>query len=124
MVTGFTMFLAYKRPRRARWWALLIGLSLPAAGAIAYLLKEHPSRGLIAGSFAGMAFSIVAAVGGTVLRRVVNELFPPKASSSPAPSTFAAPISNSAAPANAIAQPTSNAAGSPPQSRTTTNTGH
>jgi hypothetical protein len=78
MVTGFAMFLAYKCPQRTWWWAALIGLSLPAAVLLNYLTREKPSLGMVAGSFAGLAFSIVAAVGGKVLRRVVAELFPPK----------------------------------------------
>lgn len=78
MVTGFSMFLAYKRPQRMWWWAALIGLSLPVAVLLNYLTREKPSLGMVAGSFAGLAFSIVASVGGKVLRRVVAELFPPK----------------------------------------------
>lgn len=84
MVTGFTMFLAFKRPQRVWWWAAIIGLSLPFAVLLTYLTRETPSLGMVAGSFAGLAFSLVAAVGGKVLCRVVAELFPPKA---PPPST-------------------------------------
>jgi len=88
MVTGFTMFLAYRRPERVWRWALLVGLSMPAAGFVALLTREHPSRGMIAGTFAGLAFSIVAAIGGRVLHRARTILFarkdsevPPKANS-------------------------------------------
>jgi hypothetical protein len=84
MVTAFSMFLSYKRPQRMWWWAAVIGLSLPTAVLLSYLTRERPSLGMVAGSFAGLAFSIVAAVGGKVLKRVVGELFPPK--SPPAPS--------------------------------------
>jgi hypothetical protein len=70
------MFLAYMRPQRVWRWAILMGSSLPAAALVAHLTREKPSLGLIAGSFAGLAFSIVAAVGGHFLRRVVNTLFP------------------------------------------------
>jgi hypothetical protein len=76
MVTGFTMFLAYRRPERVWRWALLVGLSLPAGGLLAYLGHEKPSRGMIIGAFAGLAFSIVAAFGGALLRRAVGILFP------------------------------------------------
>ncbi len=79
MVTGFSMFLAYIRPKQVWWWAAVIGLSLPAAVLLNYLTREKPTLGMVAGAFAGLAFSIVAAVGGRVLRRVVAELFPPKA---------------------------------------------
>jgi hypothetical protein len=78
IVTGCTMFLAYKRPQRISWWAAIVGLSLPAAVLLMYLTREKPSLGMVAGSFAGVAFAVVAAVGGKVLRRVVAELFPPK----------------------------------------------
>ncbi len=78
MVTGFAMFLSYRRPQRLWWWAAIIGLSLPAAVLLSYFGREKPSLGMIAGSFAGLAFSIVASVGGSILRRVVIELFPPK----------------------------------------------
>jgi len=75
MVTGFTMFLAYRRPERVWRWALLVGLSMPAAGFVALLTRERPSRGMIAGTFAGLAFSIVAAIGGRVLHRARAILF-------------------------------------------------
>jgi hypothetical protein len=78
MVTGFAMFLAYMRPQRTWWWALMIGLSLPSAVLVTYLTRDKPSLGMVAGSFAGLAFSIVASVGGKFLRRVVGELFPAK----------------------------------------------
>ena len=76
LVTGATMFLAYQRPVRVWRWAVLIGLSLPVAALIALLTRNKPTLGMVAGSFAGLAFSIVAAAGGQVLRRVVRELFP------------------------------------------------
>lgn len=77
MVTGFTMFLAYRRPERVWRWAVLMGLSMPLAGLFALLTRVRPSRGMIAGTFAGLAFSIVAAVGGRVLHRARGILFPP-----------------------------------------------
>lgn len=77
-VAAATMFLAYMRPQRAWRWALLMGLCLPAATLIAQLNNEKPSLGMIAGSFAGLAFAVVAAIGGVVLRRIVAILFPPK----------------------------------------------
>jgi Na+/proline symporter len=80
MVTGFSMFLAYKRPKLVWWWAAVIGLSLPAAVLLNYLTREKPTLGMVAGAFAGLAFSIVASVGGKVLRQVVHELFPGKKS--------------------------------------------
>ena len=78
MVTAFSMFLAYMRPKQVWWWAAVIGLSLPAAVLLNYLTREKPTLGMVAGAFAGLAFSIVASVGGKVLRRLVGELFPAK----------------------------------------------
>jgi len=83
MVTGFTMFLAYCRPERVWRWALLVGLSMPAAAFIALLTRQRPSRGLIVGSFAGLAFSIVASFGGRVLYRAKAALFPKKVDAIP-----------------------------------------
>jgi len=79
MVTGFTMLLAYKRPEQVWRWALVVGLGMPVAGLFALLTRERPSRGMIAGTFAGLAFSIVAAVGGKVLNSAKRQLFPKKA---------------------------------------------
>ena len=79
-VTAAAMFLSYKRPQRIWRWMLLIGLSLPAATLLAQLSRERPPLGMIAGSFAGLAFAIVASVGGRVLHRVVDVLFPKKES--------------------------------------------
>ena len=76
MVTGFTMFLAYLRPDRVWRWALVVGLGMPAAALVALLTRLRPSRGMIAGTFAGLAFSVVAAIGGKILHRAVSELFP------------------------------------------------
>lgn len=76
MVTGFTMFLAYRRPERVWRWAALMGLSMPLAGLVALLTRVRPSRGMIAGTFAGLAFAIVAAIGGRVLNRARGILFP------------------------------------------------
>ena len=78
MVTAFTMFLAYRRPTRVWRWAVLVGLGMPAAGFLALLTRERPSRGMIAGTFAGLAFSIVAAIGGKVLHRARTILFEKK----------------------------------------------
>ena len=76
MVTGFTMFLAYRRPERVWRWAVVMGISMPVAALVALLTRVRPNRGMIAGTFAGLAFSIVAAVGGRVLHRARGILFP------------------------------------------------
>ncbi len=75
VVTGATMFLAYKRPTRIWRWAIVVGLSLPLATVIAHFAQYHPTLGMVVGSFAGTAFAIVGAIGGMFLRRVVTILF-------------------------------------------------
>lgn len=84
-VTGFTMFLSYMRPLRVWRWMIVMGLSLPLATLVAQLTREKPPLGMVAGSFAGVAFAVVAAVGGQVLRRVVLILFPKRESISDPP---------------------------------------
>jgi hypothetical protein len=86
-VTAFTMFLAYKRPERSWRWMLVLGLCLPASVLAAQLTREKPPLGMIAGSFAGLAFSIVAGIGGQLLRKAVVLLFPPSAAQDNASST-------------------------------------
>ena len=78
LVTGATMFLAYRRPRRVWRGAAIMGLSLPAAALLSLITRVKPTLGQVVGSFAGLAFAIVAAFGGQVLQRVVRELFPRK----------------------------------------------
>jgi hypothetical protein len=77
-VTAFTMFLTYKRPERIWRWIVIMALSLPAAVLFAQLTRSRPPLGMVAGSFAGSAFAIVAGIGGVLLRRAVGILFPPK----------------------------------------------
>ncbi|HET9697172.1 MAG TPA: hypothetical protein VFP40_09930 [Terriglobales bacterium] len=77
-VTAFTMFLAYKRPRRIWRWIMVMALSLPMAVVVAQVTQTRPPLGMVAGSFAGSAFAIVAGIGGQLLRRAVDVLFPQK----------------------------------------------
>lgn len=77
-VTAFTMFLTYKRPERIWRWILVMAVSLPAAVLFAQLTRTKPPLGMVAGSFAGSAFAIVAGFGGQLLRRAVTVLFPKK----------------------------------------------
>lgn len=77
-VTAFTMFLAYKRPQRIWRWIMVMALSLPMAVVVAQVTQTRPPLGMVAGSFAGSAFAIVAGIGGQLLRRAVDVLFPQK----------------------------------------------
>ena len=75
LVAMATMFLGAMRPRRPWLWALLVALCVPAAQLIAYLGREHFTRGAIFGSLALLAPAFVCAYGGAIGRKLVGELF-------------------------------------------------
>jgi hypothetical protein len=75
LVAMVTMFLGALRPRRPWVWALLVALCVPAAQLVAYIGREHFTRGAIFGSFALLAPAFVCAYGGAVGRKLVGELF-------------------------------------------------
>ncbi|MBZ5567508.1 MAG: hypothetical protein LAN64_06615 [Acidobacteriia bacterium] len=74
LVAMATMFLGAVRPQRPWLWALLVALGVPAAQFVAYLGREHFTRGAIFGSFALLAPAFVCAYGGAVGRKLVDEL--------------------------------------------------
>jgi hypothetical protein len=75
LVAITTMILGACRPRTPWLWALLVALCVPAAQLIAYLGREHFTRGATFGSFALLAPAFVCSYGGAVGRRLVAELF-------------------------------------------------
>jgi hypothetical protein len=75
LVAMVAMFLGAMRPRRPWRWALLVALCVPAAQWVAYLGREHFTRGAIFGSFALLAPAFVCAYGGAVGRKLIGELF-------------------------------------------------
>jgi hypothetical protein len=75
LVAMVTMLLGACRPRTPWLWALLVALCVPAAQLIAYLGREHFTRGATFGSFALLAPAFVCSYGGAVGRRLVAELF-------------------------------------------------
>jgi hypothetical protein len=75
LVAMVAMFLGAMRPRRPWRWALLVALCVPAAQLVAYLGREHFTRGAIFGSFALLAPAFVCAYGGAVGRKLIGELF-------------------------------------------------
>ncbi|MBZ5630747.1 MAG: hypothetical protein LAO06_17970 [Acidobacteriia bacterium] len=75
LVAMATMFLGAVRPRRPWLWALLVALGVPAAQFVAYLGRQHFTRGAIFGSLALLAPALVCAYGGAVGRKLVVELF-------------------------------------------------
>ncbi len=75
LVAIVTMFLGAVRPRRPWLWALLVALCVPVVQFIAYLEREHFTRGATASSFALLAPAFVCAYGGAVGRKLLRELF-------------------------------------------------
>ena len=78
LVAMITMFLGALRPQRPWLWALLVALGVPLVQGIAYLGREHFTRGATISSFALLAPALVCAYGGAVGRRLVHELFQDK----------------------------------------------
>ncbi len=74
LVAMATMFLGAMRPRRPWLWALLVTLCVPAGQFMAYLGREHFTRGAMFASFALLAPGFVCAYGGAIGRRLVGEL--------------------------------------------------
>ncbi len=75
LVAMVTMFLGAMRPQRPWLWALLVALCVPAVQFVAYLGREHFTRGATASSFALLAPAFVCAYGGAAGRRLLGELF-------------------------------------------------
>jgi hypothetical protein len=75
LVALLTMFLGVARPRRPWRWAVLVALCVPAAQLVAYLGREHFTRGATIGSFALLAPAFVCAYAGAVGRNLLGELF-------------------------------------------------
>lgn len=73
VVTAASMALGCVWPRRPWRWALVMGLCVPLAVAIEW--NQHPGRGMVFGSFAMLAPTLVAAFGGSFMRMLVGELF-------------------------------------------------
>ena len=75
LVAMVTMLLGALRPGRPWLWALLVALCVPASQFIAYVGREHFTRGATFGSFALLAPAFVCAYGGAIGRNLVAELF-------------------------------------------------
>jgi hypothetical protein len=70
-----TMLLGALRPQRPWRWILLVAVLVPVLQLLAYLfLTEKPYPAQIYESFLGFLTGIAGAYGGSVLRRLLNEL--------------------------------------------------
>lgn len=74
-VLASTMLLGALRPQRPWRWILVVGVLVPIMQLIAYLfLAEKPYRAQLYESCLGFLTGIAGAYGGSVLRRLLNEL--------------------------------------------------
>jgi hypothetical protein len=76
-VTICTMLLGVLRPARPWRWILLVGIPVPMAIALASIVipTAHFTRASIAGSLLVVLPGCAGALGGSVLRRKLSEIF-------------------------------------------------
>jgi len=74
-VLASTMLLGALRPEKPWRWTLLVAVFVPIVQLLAYFsLTQKPYRAQIYESFLGFLTGVAGAYGGSVVRRVVNEL--------------------------------------------------
>jgi len=74
-VLASTMLLGMLRPQRPWRWIVLVGVFVPILQLLAYLfLTQKPYRAQLYESCLGFLTGIAGAYGGSVLRRLLNEL--------------------------------------------------
>lgn len=75
LVLASCMLLGALRPERPWRWALLVGICVPLADLIAYLLlAQKPYRAQIYESFLALLPGVVGAYGGSLGRGVINNV--------------------------------------------------
>jgi uncharacterized membrane protein YeaQ/YmgE (transglycosylase-associated protein family) len=78
LVLAFCMFLGFMRPVKVWRWVLLVWIFVPIARAVAYLARHIPSdRGQIGGAVLTLLPGAVGAIGGMLMRKMVQNIFPP-----------------------------------------------
>ncbi|HEY1272493.1 MAG TPA: hypothetical protein VGF08_10935 [Terriglobales bacterium] len=76
LVLAFCMFLGFMKPARVWRWVLLVWIFVPIARAVAYWTRHIPSdRGQIAGAILTLLPGAVGALGGMLMRRIVQNIF-------------------------------------------------
>jgi hypothetical protein len=76
IVVASCMLLGFLRPRKPWRWVVIIGVCIPLAEWLAYfLLTEKPTRAQVYESFLAFLPGIAGAVGGSIARTVINNLF-------------------------------------------------
>lgn len=79
VVLASTMLLGFMSPRKPWRWVLLIGIFIPIVEWLAYFfLSQKPDRAQVYESFLAFIPGIAGAVGGAVVRGVVENLFAEK----------------------------------------------
>ncbi|MGA2354273.1 MAG: hypothetical protein ABSG02_07245 [Terriglobales bacterium] len=79
VVLTANMLLGFLSPRHPWRWVVLIGVFVPVVEWLAYyFLSEKPTRAQIYESFLAFVPGIAGAIGGSVGRGVVENLFPKK----------------------------------------------
>lgn len=79
VVLGACMVLGFMSPRRPWRWVVLIGIFIPLIEWLAYFfLSQKPERAQIYESFLAFLPGIAGSVGGSVGRRVIDDLFTEK----------------------------------------------
>ncbi len=74
-VLAATMLLAALRPEKPWRWIMTVAIFVPILQILAYFsLTQKPYRAQIYESFLGFLTGVAGAYGGSVLRRVINEL--------------------------------------------------
>ena len=76
LVLAFCMFLGFMKPARVWRWVLLVWIFVPIARAVAYWTRHIPSdRGQIAGAILTLLPGAVGALGGMLMRKMVENIF-------------------------------------------------
>jgi len=75
LVSGFCMILGVLRPERPWRWVVIIGICVPAAVVVGYLvLTERPTRAQVWESFLAFFPGIAGAYGGAMMRQAIGNI--------------------------------------------------
>lgn len=75
LVLAACMVLGMLSPRWPWRWVLIVGIFIPATELVAFKIQGiKPSRGQVYGSFLALLPGIAGAYGGSIMRRVIDNL--------------------------------------------------
>ena len=76
LVLAFCMFLGFMKPFKVWRWVALVWVFVPIVRAVAYWTRHIPSdRGQIGGAILTLLPGAVGAIGGMLMRRMVDNIF-------------------------------------------------